>query len=126
MDLGLLASNKIMITLKEFKEAVHSLRKINDQVDSIYTSYKIDLSEMDSVMEGLNLFDLFIGSHFTEAGCDCIYGWLYEDVDKVIAELKNDVLNDEGCKDITLDIFGIMQYNVDQVSITMKKTSGIS
>ncbi|MCR5082702.1 MAG: ABC transporter permease [Parasporobacterium sp.] len=45
-----------------------------------------------------------------------------EDIDKVIAELKNDVLSDDGCKDITLDIFGIMQYNVDQVSITMKKT----
>lgn len=75
-----------MITLKEFKEAVNSLRKINDQVNNIYTSYKIDLSEMDSITEGLNLFDLFISSYFTDKGWNLIFWWIYENVPKIIYE----------------------------------------
>ena len=44
------------------------------------------------------------------------------DISKVIDELKNDVLSDEGCKDITLDIVGFAKYNVDQISVSMTKT----
>lgn len=73
-----------MITLKELKEAVDSLNKINKFNDEFYNLHKIDISETDAIQEGWRLFDMFIESHFTDEGYDLIFWWMYEDVPKII------------------------------------------
>ena len=73
-----------MITLEEFKIAILNLKKFEDSIDDLYKAitgkpygYFFETEWFTAVG---NLFDVFIKSHFSEAGCDLINAFLYDDI----------------------------------------------
>ena len=50
------------------------------------------------------LFDNFISSHFTLAGCDLVYWWLYESVPKVIYETVTPDIFTKDSKKIEINV----------------------
>ena len=77
-----------MITVQEFFNVITAHQKFEEAVDRLDEAINGNhstgsLYESDWVMAENEIFDSFLSSHFTEEGCDNIYWWLYEDVDKV-------------------------------------------
>lgn len=79
-----------MLTFDEFERQVDAIEEINRK----FEAFGITESQ---IYEDVNmLFENFIYSHFTEAGCDLFFWWKYENVDKIIYKtVSPDMFNKE-------------------------------
>ena len=90
-----------MITKKELHSFIIAHQSFEEAIERIEeaisgSKYGCNLFESDWYNSVGKMFDIFLESHFTEAGCDLIYWWLYENVDKIIYEkVDPDLFNGE-------------------------------
>lgn len=78
-----------MITKKEFFKFIESYQTFDNGLERISealsgSKYGLPLYETDWGDAVGKMFDLFINSHFTEAGADLVFWWMFEDVDHKI------------------------------------------
>ena len=101
-----------MITKEEFINFVKAYETFENGIDRIgevlsgNKPYTINLWDSDWVDAVGKMWDNFMYSHFTEAGCDLINWWKYEDVDHIITQtVDSDLFN--GKSEIEYDINNI-------------------
>jgi len=71
-----------MITKETFLEVINNYKEFDAFADALY-DLNIDIIETSAFSAIGKLFDLFMSSHFKDAGVDIINGWMFEDVDSV-------------------------------------------
>lgn len=101
-----------MITKKEFINFIESYETFENGINRIIEtlsggkSYTIDLWGCNWVDAVCKMWDNFIYSHFTEAGCDLINWWKFEDVNHIIYQKVDSDLFNEVSK---------IEYNINKL-----------
>ena len=90
-----------MITKQQFHNFINEYQNFSDAIERIEKAvsgrkYGLNLYESDWYESVGKMLDIFLDSHFSDKGCDLIYWWLWENVDKIIYEKVNpDLFNGE-------------------------------
>ena len=100
-----------MITKQEFVKFISAYQEFSDGIDNLdkaitgrnVPTILFEAGWYDAVGR---MLDVFLGSHFTDAGCDTITWWLWEDVDHIIYQTVDpDLFN--GKTEIKYDVNNI-------------------
>ena len=75
------------------------------ELSTILTGDEYNIFDAKFPREEATMLDLFIKSHFTIAGCDLVYWWMYEPTVKIIYINKLDLFPDE--KELKVDVTDI-------------------
>ena len=94
-----------MITKEKFINFITSYQNFVKGIDRIEEAFghSVYLFETDWYEAVGKMLDSFVESHFTEAGCDTVSWWLFEDVDhKIWQKIDPDLFN--GKAEIEYDV----------------------
>ena len=99
-----------MIEKEQFIKYITSYQEFSKDIDRLEKALsgngRVYLFESDWYEAVGRMLDSFIESHFTEAGCDTVFWWLFEDVDhKIWQKVDPDLFN--GTSEI--------EYNVNDI-----------
>ena len=95
-----------MITKEEFVNFVKSYEIFENGIDRLNTYLHSNLWDCQWIDVVSKMWDNFMYSHFTEAGCDLINWWKFEDVNHIITQtITPDLFN--GKSEIKYDINNI-------------------
>lgn len=80
-----------MITKEEFIKFINEYKLFDKAIERLEyaisgSKYGCNLFESDWYNSVGTMLDIFLDSHFTEVGVDCIIWWLFEDVDHIITQ----------------------------------------
>ena len=89
-----------MLKFSELENQVILKNRIEERFDELGKILGSGILDSNLVSDICMLFDNFISSHFTEAGIDLIFWWLYEDVEKKIYKGDDESINVEELEDL--------------------------
>lgn len=74
-----------------YLKTIETYKKGSDWLFSLEDNFSIDLFDSPIAQSLDAIFDEWLEQNFNEEGCDLVYWWLFEDVEKVITVDDKDV-----------------------------------